>query len=241
MYLPHLHYDTLSSTNDLAKTIGRFTGPHVFPKGLCISADVQTSGRGQFERRWVSPPGGVYFSFLSFRPPSSLLRSEEGNDLKGRRWSLSVAEGFDPSEAATPGQSPQAAGLGNLGSKGRQPLELSPVSLRSNAAQRNEEIPYLIGLRLQSWLSKNFQIEAHVKPPNDLLVNGRKLCGILVEKVSRGEVSFWVVGIGLNLNQELFPDFLPDATSLSLLSGKTYDNYAIIESLIEECVLWFGA
>ncbi len=167
-------------------------GPHVFPKGLGISADVQTAGRGQFERKWVSPPGGVYFSFLSF----------------------------------------------DAGTKGRQPLEKPSALLRSSAAQQSD-IPYIIGLKLQSWLSQNFQIDPHVKPPNDLLVNGKKLCGILVEKVSRGDASFWVVGIGLNLNQQVFPDFLPEATSLSLLSGKTYDKYTIIEGLIEECARWF--
>jgi BirA family transcriptional regulator, biotin operon repressor / biotin---[acetyl-CoA-carboxylase] ligase len=192
--IPHLHYHTLTSTSDLAKHLGRLTGAHVFPEGLCITADVQTAGRGQFERKWVSPPGGVYFSFLSFLP---------------------------------------------MGFKGRQPLENPNVWLRSSAAQP-DEIPYVIALKLQTWLAKNFQINTEVKLPNDLLVNGKKLCGILVEKVTRGEASFWIIGIGLNLNQQLFPDFLPDATSLSLLSGKTYDRYAIIESLIEECVLWFG-
>ena len=207
-------------------------GPHVFPDGLCITADVQTAGRGQFARKWVSPPGGVYFSFLSFSSISSRLRREEEKELKGLRWSLSVAEGFDPVFLMR--------GIAATGSKGRQPLESPSALLRSSAAQQSE-IPYLIGLQLQRWLAKNFQIDPHVKPPNDLLVNGKKLCGILVEKVSRGDASFWVVGIGLNLNQQVFPDFLPDATSLSLLSGKTYDKYTIIEGLIEECARWFEA
>lgn len=279
--IPHLHYHTLPSTSDLAKSLGRLTGTHVFPEGLCISADVQTAGRGQFERKWVSPPGGVYFSFLSFSSISSRLRREEEKELKGLRWSQSAVEGFDPVALA---KSPDP-----MGSKGREPLETSvllpPLNKGESALRRNRssadckeekeraeeacfvrdvgcpagsaqkadprrgsrgifsaaEIPYLIGLQLQRWLSKNFQIDPHVKPPNDLLVNGKKLCGILVEKVSRGDASFWVVGIGLNLNQQVFPESLPDATSLSLLSGKTYDKYTIIEGLIEECARWFEA
>jgi len=228
---PHLHYHTLASTNDLAKTLGRLTGPYVFPNGLCISADLQTSGRGQFERSWVSPPGGIYFSFLAFSPTSSRLRREEEIELKGLRP-------FDPVALA---HSPDP-----MGSKGRQPLETSvfPPPLNKGGSRgifSAEEIPYLIGLQLQSWLSKNFQINTHVKPPNDLLVNGKKLCGILIEKVSRGNNAFWVVGIGLNLNQQLFPETLPDATSMSLVSGKTYDKTAVINELIEECGLWFGA
>ena len=87
----HLHYHSLPSTSDLAKQLGRLTGGHVFPAGLCITADVQTAGRGQFERMWVSPPGGVYFSFLSFSPASSRLSREEAKEMKGLRP-------FDPPE-----------------------------------------------------------------------------------------------------------------------------------------------
>ena len=57
-----------------------------------------------------------------------------------------------------------------------------------------------------------------VKPPNDVLIRGRKVCGILAESQSRADRVVWaVVGIGINLYQTEFPPQLSDnATSLRL-------------------------
>lgn len=57
-----------------------------------------------------------------------------------------------------------------------------------------------------------------IKPPNDLLIKGKKVCGILVELSSLpGRISWSVVGIGVNLKQKNFPAELADeATSLAL-------------------------
>jgi BirA family transcriptional regulator, biotin operon repressor / biotin---[acetyl-CoA-carboxylase] ligase len=58
--------------------------------------------------------------------------------------------------------------------------------------------------------------QARIKWPNDLLIRGKKVCGILIENTTTT-----VIGIGLNLNQtaEEFADAgLPDATSLGLLA-----------------------
>jgi BirA family biotin operon repressor/biotin-[acetyl-CoA-carboxylase] ligase len=64
-------------------------------------------------------------------------------------------------------------------------------------------------------------VQAKVKWPNDLLVRGKKVCGILIEQ-GRGTVA----GIGLNLNQSA-EDFsaagLPDAGSLALIAGAVLD------------------
>lgn len=60
----------------------------------------------------------------------------------------------------------------------------------------------------------------HIKWPNDVLVQGKKVCGILIEQSARGGVIASVVGLGLNVGQSA-DDFaaagLPDATSLRLL------------------------
>ncbi len=78
--------------------------------------------------------------------------------------------------------------------------------------------------------------QAKVKWPNDLLVHGKKVCGILIEQ-GRGTV----VGVGLNLNQSA-EDFaaagLPEATSLSLAAAAAVDPraaaVAVIRRLDEE-------
>ena len=64
-----------------------------------------------------------------------------------------------------------------------------------------------------------------VKWPNDTLVSEKKISGILTEAVSEGEDIFYIVGIGINLNQKGFEGELSQkATSLFLLTKKEYDK-----------------
>jgi BirA family biotin operon repressor/biotin-[acetyl-CoA-carboxylase] ligase len=72
--------------------------------------------------------------------------------------------------------------------------------------------------------------QARIKWPNDLLIRGRKVCGILIEQAGTpaGAVTT-VAGIGLNLNQtadEFAAAGLPDATSLRVVSGGPIDPRA---------------
>jgi BirA family biotin operon repressor/biotin-[acetyl-CoA-carboxylase] ligase len=56
-----------------------------------------------------------------------------------------------------------------------------------------------------------------IKWPNDILSVNKKICGILVENTFLGDrIKNSVIGIGLNVNQEIFPDFLKNVTSLKL-------------------------
>jgi BirA family biotin operon repressor/biotin-[acetyl-CoA-carboxylase] ligase len=73
-------------------------------------------------------------------------------------------------------------------------------------------------------------LEATIKWPNDVLIQGRKVCGILIEQ-SRGTV----VGIGLNLNQgaDWFTAAgLPQGGSLALFTDRSFDCHAIARLLI---------
>lgn len=73
-----------------------------------------------------------------------------------------------------------------------------------------------------------------VKWPNDVLVGGRKISGILVERRTSAEGSA-VVGIGLNVNQERFPaDIEHSATSVRLASGKPSDRVEVALRLAAE-------
>ena len=66
-----------------------------------------------------------------------------------------------------------------------------------------------------------------VKWPNDVYIENKKVCGILVESQIRGNQLVWsVMGIGLNINQKTFP--ISSATSLSWETGKTY--------LLDDCL-----
>jgi BirA family biotin operon repressor/biotin-[acetyl-CoA-carboxylase] ligase len=64
---------------------------------------------------------------------------------------------------------------------------------------------------------------AHIKWPNDILMNRKKVAGILIENTIMGRnIKNSVVGIGLNVNQKVFPSELPNPTSISLETGCNY-------------------
>ena len=66
-------------------------------------------------------------------------------------------------------------------------------------------------------------IDSRIKWPNDIYVRNRKICGMLIENSLAGsDISSSVVGIGLNVNQRVFPPQLVNPTSMSLLTGNEY-------------------
>ncbi len=74
-----------------------------------------------------------------------------------------------------------------------------------------------------------------VKWPNDILVDGKKVAGILIENhLDQHGIKASIVGIGLNVNQVNFPDELSGkASSLSLEAGRQFDLDAVFTSLLE--------
>lgn len=72
------------------------------------------------------------------------------------------------------------------------------------------------------------------KWPNDVLLGGRKVCGILLENSLRNEMTeYSVVGVGLNVNQERFQDSLRDrATSLRIAWGRSVDRTDLLARLL---------
>ena len=80
-------------------------------------------------------------------------------------------------------------------------------------------------------------IEAGIKWPNDILINGKKVCGILIEnEVQKGRVNFVIVGIGINVNLGLadYPEIESIATSLSDALGREVSRVDIIRRLLAE-------
>lgn len=72
--------------------------------------------------------------------------------------------------------------------------------------------------------------DVKIKWPNDILLNNKKVSGILIENnLFKNKINNSVVGIGININQVNFA--LPDATSLSAISGKNYDLEDVLAKL----------
>ena len=79
------------------------------------------------------------------------------------------------------------------------------------------------------------QLAPDLKWPNDLLIKGKKFCGILTEMNSEPtQVRHIVVGVGINVNQTSFPaDLQATATSLRMASGREYSRLQLCAALLK--------
>lgn len=77
-------------------------------------------------------------------------------------------------------------------------------------------------------------LQTDIKWPNDIVINGRKLCGILAETVETDQGLACVLGVGVNLTAHAFPPELRDhATSLTAENGKAPDPEQLLRVLLE--------
>ena len=78
-------------------------------------------------------------------------------------------------------------------------------------------------------------VPAVIKWPNDIYVGKKKICGMLVENGLEGtDVGWSVVGIGINLNQTVFPGEVLNPTSLKRLTGRSYELVPFLEKVCQE-------
>jgi BirA family transcriptional regulator, biotin operon repressor / biotin---[acetyl-CoA-carboxylase] ligase len=91
------------------------------------------------------------------------------------------------------------------------------------------------GLAARAAVSEVSQLAVDLKWPNDLLLNGKKFCGLLTEMNAEAtRVRHLVVGVGINVNQTKFPAELKDvATSLKLESGTEWSRVELCAALLK--------
>lgn len=79
------------------------------------------------------------------------------------------------------------------------------------------------------------QEPCHIKWPNDLVLHDRKICGILTEMSADMEgIRYVIIGIGINVNQETFPDQIASmATSLKMETGTQISRAALMASVLK--------
>lgn len=159
-----IHFDDIDSTNIKAKELAQKD----IEDGSIIIAEKQTLGSGRFNRKWVSPKGGLWFT-LVLRP------------------------NIPPNEAPKVTQIAAASVFKTL---------------------------------------QDFNINPTIKWPNDILLNDKKLCGILAEmKCDMDSVHYLVLGIGMNINinESDFDEAVkPIATSLKIQYGKDFNRSEIL-------------
>jgi BirA family transcriptional regulator, biotin operon repressor / biotin---[acetyl-CoA-carboxylase] ligase len=108
---------------------------------------------------------------------------------------------------------------------------LLSVLLRPPAAAALPQLSLIVGLAVAEAIERESDVHALVKWPNDVLIAGSKVAGILLE-ASDGDV---VCGIGINVNQmehDLPPVTRTAATSLRLAIGRPFDRGTLLASLL---------
>jgi BirA family biotin operon repressor/biotin-[acetyl-CoA-carboxylase] ligase len=80
---------------------------------------------------------------------------------------------------------------------------------------------------------QTYHVDFKIKWPNDLIFGKQKIGGILIENtISGAGISQAVIGLGLNINQTKFPEYLPDAVSLKNIINRELNLDDVLERII---------
>ena len=138
----------------------------------------------------------------------------------------------------------QTEGKGRLGKNWESPagtgiwmsLVLRPHILPKYASQ----LTLVAGLSMCEVIQEVTGLEARIKWPNDIVVNGKKVCGILTEMSAEMEgINYIILGIGVNVNMKYFPEELPYASSLALESRREYSRKTIVKKFLEKFEVYY--
>src|SRR5689334_7507728 len=97
-------------------------------------------------------------------------------------------------------------------------------------------ITFAAALAVGDALQEAAGVRTDIKWPNDLLSGERKICGILAEAIDTPDGRAVIVGIGINLT----PDAFPDATSVFEAAGTRPDREAILAALLSALARWYS-
>ena len=140
----------------------------------------------------------------------------------------------------------QSRGRGRLGRSwtdepGRA-LLISIILRPGSPFSRLPEISLLAGVAVAEAVREQSGLPVALDWPNDLLIHGRKVAGILEESLTAGDGGpVVIVGIGINVNQTGFPDDLTArATSLALEAGRQFDRDKLLAAAMRRLQAWYG-
>lgn len=134
----------------------------------------------------------------------------------------------------------QTGGKGRLGRVWKSPPKTGlwfTLLLRPNATpEQVTNLTLLAGLAVSRAIHALTSLPAQIKWPNDVVIEGKKVCGILTEMAAEMEsVEYVIPGIGVNVNTESFPeDIAWKATSLYLSTGKKWSRATVLQAILRE-------
>lgn len=104
------------------------------------------------------------------------------------------------------------------------------------APDRASMLTLIAALAVSKAISEKTGQEAEIKWPNDIVMNGKKVCGILTEMSAQLDyINHVVIGIGINVQNESFPKEIEQvATSILMETGQHVNRAELIEAVLEQ-------
>ncbi len=181
------YYKRMQSTQDVAVTMAE-SDPCVL-NGTVVLAEKQDNGRGMQNRKWISPPGGLWLSII-------------------------LKPNLHPTKGAL--------------------------------------INFITALAMCEAIEIKTCLKCMVKWPNDIIINRRKVCGIIMDTAIKGDSIYYsVVGIGVNVNvdiktivQALGGESKTSAPITSLkseLSGRSVNRRGLLKIFFERINCYFNS
>ncbi len=139
----------------------------------------------------------------------------------------------------------QNAGKGQRGNKwiadrGQNLIMSTYLKPRSIPVSNLFLMSKIVALAIHQSLSELTGLHFQIKWPNDILFQGKKIAGILIENIIQGKfLNQSIIGIGININQDQFPPFDRQATALSMITNKQYDILKVCQSVCQSLEYYY--
>lgn len=125
---------------------------------------------------------------------------------------------------------------GRIWYTGKNNIAMSIVIFPKCHIQQLEGLTKNIAIAIQNAIYELYGKKLDIKEPNDLLCNGKKVCGILTQTATEEQqVKYLIISIGMNVNETQFPEEIQSiATSLKKEYLEEYSREEIIIKIIEK-------
>lgn len=133
----------------------------------------------------------------------------------------------------------QVDGRGRLGRNWESPkgsgIWMSLVLKPDLAPTKASKITQITAAAVVLAVNKIYKLDAKIKWPNDIVIDGKKICGILTEmNAELNHINYVVVGIGVNVNTEEFPsDLIDKATSIAKVTSEKSNRIPLIGEILK--------
>ena len=154
-----------------------------------------------------------------------------GRGRRGRSWVSAQGENLYFSLLLKPDFAPEQASMLTL----VMALAVAQGIEAVYAGTRQTKATYADELQSESQ-------QVQIKWPNDIVIGGKKVCGILTEmQAVPGKIKHVVIGVGINVNQAVFEEGLTHASSLYLTTGQQMDRQVLLTEVLDRFEALYAA